>query len=158
MTRKGQRSLRMGNAIHCRNSENLTAVFIHERSLSMLNDHKCTYNIANHKCSKHSIEHSWLAPAGCVHGRQTESPFLSIDYAYTLRPDITQEAGTSIMPYSDIQKLGKADWRCQGRWNHLIHCDTNSFAPANEHISSSCQILFKNTAWGAWVMRVCLIP
>ena len=107
MTRKGQRSLRMGNAIHCRKSENLIAVLIHERSLSMLNDHKCTYNIANHKCSKHSIEHSWLAPADCVHGRQTESPFLSIDYAHTLRPDITQETGTSMLLYSETASTAK---------------------------------------------------
>lgn len=107
MTQKGQRSLRMGNAIHCRKSENLIAVFIHERSLSMLNDHKCTYNIANHKCSKHSIEHSWLAPADYVHGRQTESPFLSIDYAYTLRPDIIQETGTSILLYSETASTAK---------------------------------------------------
>ena len=85
----------MGNAIHYRKSENLTAVFIQERRLSMSNEHKCTYNIANHKCSKHSIEHSWLAPADYVHGRQTESPFLSIDYTYTLRPENTTETGAS---------------------------------------------------------------
>ena len=112
----------MGNAIHCRKSENLTTVFIHERRLPMSNEHKCTYYIANHKCSKHSIEHSWLALAGCVHGRHTESPFLSIDYAYTLRPDITQETGTSMLLYPENRKHGKAGWRCQGRLNAITFC------------------------------------
>ena len=112
----------MGNAIQYQKSDNLTVVFVHERCLSMSNEHKCTYNIANHKCSKHSIEHSWLAPADYVHGRQTESPFLSIDYAYTLRPDIIQETGTSMLLYSENRKHGKAGWRCQGRLNAITFC------------------------------------
>ena len=112
----------MGNAIHCRKSENLTTVFIHERRLPMSNEHKCTYYIANHKCSKHSIEHSWLAPADCVNGRQTESPFLSIDYVHTLRPENTPETGASILPYSENRKHGKAGWRCQGRLNAITFC------------------------------------
>ena len=104
----------MGNAIHCRKSENLTAVFIHERRLPMSNEHKCTYYIANHKCSKHSIEHSWLALAGCVHGRHTESPFLSIDYAYTLRPDIIQETYTR-----NRHKHAALFWKPQARQSRL---------------------------------------